>query len=308
MFYKGCLSALLAAMLAVTPLTTCSAAIPQTVQDKLAAIEADAYGGEQSGALLDRISRLETDFNGNHMNGSLMARVDAIYDQLYNNAAGPSVLAKINAIEWNISHQVSMKSVQQRVTDLELELQGKTDGGTFTTRLSALSELSFGNVTLPMVPTEVPANTLVKVALVDPVNAKNLKLGDTIRFKVIDDVIVDGNLVFAKGEPGEGTVTKLRQAKNFGRDAEVIVDFKKTKAIDGTYVDTFVGDEAKKEMQNLAMAAGASIVGMALLGPIGVITGIFVNGKNVDLPAGTEVYIQTKSDQILYGVQTTLAK
>lgn len=308
MFYKGCLSALLAAMLAVTPLTTCSAAIPQTVQDKLAAIEADAYGGEQSGALLDRISRLETDFNGNHMNGSLMARVDAIYDQLYNNAAGPSVLAKINAIEWNISHQVSMKSVQQRVTDLELELQGKTDGGTFTTRLSALSELSFGNVTLPMVPTEVPANTLVKVALVDPVNAKNLKLGDTIRFKVIDDVIVDGNLVFAKGEPGEGTVTKLRQAKNFGRDAEVIVDFKKTKAIDGTYVDTFVGDEAKKEMQNLAMAAGASIVGMALLGPIGVITGIFVNGKNIDLPAGTEVYIQTKSDQILYGVQTTLAK
>lgn len=308
MFYKSCLSALLAAMLAVTPLATCSAAIPQTVQDKLAAIEADAYGSEQSGALLDRISRLETDFNGNHMNGSLMARVDAIYDQLYNNAAGPSVLAKINAIEWNISHEVSMKSVQQRVTDLELELQGKTDGGTFTSRLSTLSELSFGNVTLPMSSTDVPKNTLIKVALVDPVNAKNLRVGDTIHFKVIDDVIVDGNLVFAKGEPGEGTVTKVKQAKNFGRDAEVIVEFEKVKAIDGTYVDTFVGDEAKKEMQNLAMAAGASIVGMALLGPIGVITGIFVNGKNVDLPAGTEVYIQTKSDQILYGVQTTLAK
>ncbi len=307
MFSKSCMSAVLAALLAVSPLATVSAAVPQTVQDKLAVIESDAYGNEQAGALLDRISRLEKDFNGSNMNGSLMARVDAIYDQLYNNAAGPSVLAKMNAIEWNISHSVSMKSVQDRVTDMELNLQGKTATGTFNSRISTLSELSFGNVDLPMVQTDVPKNTLIKIALVTPVNAKNLKVGDTIQYKVADDVIIDGNLVFAKGEAGEGTVQKVRQAKNFGRDAEVVIDFSKTKSIDGTTVDTYVGEEAKKEMENLAMAAGASLVGIAILGPIGVITGIFVNGKNVEQPAGTEVYIQTKTDQILYGVQTTLA-
>lgn len=308
MFFKKLMSTALAALLVFSPISISSAAVPQTVQDKLIAIESDAYGREQVGALLDRINQLETDFNGTHMNGNLMARVDAIYDQLYSNSAEPSVLAKINAIEWNISHEVSMKSVQQRITDLELELQGTTDNGTFSQRISHLAKLSFGDATLPMVQTEVPANTLVKIALVTPVNAKNLKVGDTIQYQVAEDVLIDGNLIFAKGEPGEGTVTKVRQARNFGRDAEVNIEFEKTKAIDGTYVTTFVGEEAKKEMKSLAMAAGASLVGMVLLGPIGVITGVFVHGKNIDLPEGTEVYIQTKSDEILYGVQTTMAK
>ena len=68
---------------------------------------------------------------------------------------------------------------------------------------------------------------------------------------------------------------------------------------------TFIGEEAKKEMQHLAMAAGASLAGIAVLGPLGVVAGAFVHGKNVDLPAGTELYIQTKTDTTVYGVQTT---
>ena len=162
--------------------------------------------------------------------------------------------------------------------------------------------------TLPLEQTLVPANTLIKVALVDPVNTKNTKTGDTVRFKVASDVIVGGKLVFAKGEPGEGTVTKVQQARNFGRNAKLEIDFNKTKSIDGTDVDTFMGEEAKQEMKNLAMAAGASLAGMVILGPIGIIGGAFVNGKNIDLPEGTEFFIQTKADTTLYGVATTLAQ
>ena len=47
------------------------------------------------------------------------------------------------------------------------------------------------------------------------------------------------------------------------------------------------------------------LAGIAVLGPLGVVAGAFVHGKNVDLPAGTELYIQTKSDTTLFGVQTT---
>ena len=54
----------------------------------------------------------------------------------------------------------------------------------------------------------------------------------------------------------------------------------------------------------MAMAAGASLAGMLLLGPIGIIGGVFVKGKNIDLPAGTELYIQTEKDESLYGVAT----
>ena len=58
-------------------------------------------------------------------------------------------------------------------------------------------------------------------------------------------------------------------------------------------------------MQHLAMAAGASLAGIAVLGPLGIVAGAFVHGKNIDLPAGTELYIQTQSDTTVYGVQTT---
>ena len=303
-FRKIC-AMFLSAMLMVSSMGLASAATPETVQAKLAAVEKDTYGTEQTGALLDRINKLEKDYNGSHKTGSMMARVDALYDEVYTNGSRPSMLAQLNAIEWNIDHEVSMKSVEKRVADMEMTINGQTNEGTYKKRIQELAAASFGTADLPMEQVNVPKNTLIKVALVDSVNTKNLKKGDAIRYKVAADVIVDGKLVFAKGEPGDGVVTNVKQARNFGRNAKLDIDYKQTKAIDGTYVATFMGEEAKQEMKNLAMAAGASLAGMVILGPIGVIGGAFVNGKNIDLPEGTEFYIQTKNDTTLYGVATT---
>lgn len=303
-FRKVC-ALFLTVMLLVSSVGMASAATPETVQAKLAAVEKDTYGTEQTGALLDRINKLEKDYDGSHRTGSMMARVDAIYDEIYTNGSKPSVLAQLNAIEWNIDHEVSMNSVEKRVADMEMTINGQTNEGTYKKRIQDLAAASFGTTDLPMVQINVPKNTLIKVALVDPVNTKNLKKGDAIRYKVAADVIVDGKLVFAKGEPGDGVVTKVKQARNFGRNAELEIDYKQTKSIDGTYVATFMGEEAKQEMKNLAMAAGASLAGIVILGPIGVIGGAFVKGKNIDLPEGTEFYIQTRDNTTMYGVATT---
>lgn len=303
-FRKVC-AVVMSAMLLVSSMGMASAATPETVQAKLAAVEKDTYGTEQTGALLERINKLEKDYNGSHKTGSMMARVDALYDEVYTNGSKPSILAQLNAVEWNIDHEVSMNSVEKRVADMEMTINGQTNEGTYKKRIQDLATASFGTVDLPMEQVNVPKNTLIKVALVDAINTKNLKKGDAIRYKVAADVIVDGKLVFAKGEPGDGVVLKVKQARNFGRNAELDVDYKQTKSIDGTYVATFVGEEAKQEMKNLALAAGASVAGMVLLGPIGIIGGAFVNGKNIELPAGTEFYIQTKNDTTLYGVATT---
>ena len=301
---KKIISLLLAAALMVTTMGMAAAAVPDTVQGKLAMLEVDTYGAEQTGAVMDRLNKLEKDYDGKHREGSLMARVDALYRELYTNGSEPSLLAELNAVEWNIGHEVSMKPLETRLADMELGLLGKTGEGTFKARISKLGKASFGTEKIPMDHVQVPANTLIKVALVDRVNAKNLKAGDKVRYKVAEDVLVDGNLIFAKGEPGEGTVEKVRQAKNFGRNAEVQIDFNKTKSIDGTEIETYVGEESKQEMKNLAMAAGASVAGMLLLGPIGIIGGAFVKGKNIDLPEGTELYIQTQNEESLYGVAT----
>lgn len=304
---KQICSVVLGALLLCTT-TGVGLAAPETVQAKLSAIETDTYGVEQTGALLDRINKLEKDYDGVHRSGSMMARVDALYNEVYTNSTKPSVLTDLNAIEWNIDHEVSMASVDKRVADMEMKLQGTTREGTYQYRIAQLGKASFGSSQLPIGSVQVPANTLIKIALVTPVQSKNLKAQDVIQFKVAQDVVVNGKLVFAKGSLGEGIVTKVKQARNFGRNAEVNVDFRRTKSVDGTFVPTFSGEEAKQEMKSLAMAGGASVAGIAVLGPVGIVAGAFVHGKDVDLPAGTELYIQTKADQMLYGVETTLTE
>lgn len=52
-----------------------------------------------------------------------------------------------------------------------------------------------------------------------------------------------------------------------------------------------------------AAAVGASAIGALALGPIGLVGGFFVKGKDVDIPAGTELYIQTSEAVTTKGME-----
>ncbi|WP_182187486.1 hypothetical protein [Pectinatus frisingensis] len=273
------------------------------VQDKLASVEKAVYGTTQTGAIIDRINKLEQDYYGTSKNGNLFDRINNIYAQIFTNTYSPSAIAQMNGIEWSLMHQVSMHPIGQRLSDLETMLYGKPKSGTYYSRMLSLGNAAFGSSqqAIPLSHTLVPANTLIKIKLVTPLNSETMKAGDEVKYQVAEDVIYNGSMVFAAGGLGEGTVTSVSSAKNFGRDGKIGIDFAKTQAFDGTIVDTILGEKAKKEMKSEAMAAGASVAGMVLLGPIGIVGGVFVKGKNINLPAGTELFIQTKSDITLYG-------
>ena len=302
---KKFFSLVMCAVFMFTMTATAFADVANTAEDKLGAVETTLYGTVQTGALADRINKLEKDFEGSHTGGSMMDRINALYDATYDNSSSPSLVTQMNALEWAISHKVSMECMQQRVTDMEISVNGKASSGTFKSRVEGLSQFAFGSKTIPLVQTNVPANTLAKIALVDRVNAKNLKAGDVIRIQAAEDVVEDGMLLFTKGASGEAVVTKVSQAKNFGRNAEIEMDFKYLTSVDGRQLDIILGEESKKSMEQLGMAAGASLAGMLVLGPIGIIGGAFVNGKNIDLPEGTELYIQTLNDEVIYAIPTT---
>lgn len=304
---KKLFSLLLSALLLIESVGLVAAAAPETMQEKLDATERAAYGQPQTGALLDRLAHLEKDFWTASPQKSVVERTDALYAIMLENEDGPSLVTQMNAVEWAITQEVSMASIQKRVGEMEITLQGRPSEGSYRQRIDALATAAFGSHEIPLSVGMVPANTLIKVLTVTPINAKNLKAGDRIEFQAAEDVIEGGRLLFAKGAPGYGTVTKVRQARNFGRDAEVVIDFQAMRAIDGTDVEMLLGEESKAKMESMAMAAGASLAGMALLGPIGIIGGVFIKGKNIDLPTGTELYIQTKNETSLYGLSTALA-
>ena len=298
---KACALFVSAALWAGTALTTFAAA-PVSMQDKLTAVETATYGNSQSGALLDRVNRLESDFGTKNPSDAVAARVEKLYGLIFSNDKGPSLLTQMNAVEYRFNDQVSMESIQKRITALEMNIVGRTEEGTFGTRIDKLAGYAYGADPLPLSQYVVPAATLIRVSLVTPINAKNIQVGNIVEFKASEDVFVDGMLIVAKGAPGMGKVTKVKTAKNFGRDAVVEVDFEQIQAMDSTEVKTHIGTEAEEKMEGYAMAAGAGIAGMAILGPVGVVGAAFVKGRNVNLPEGTELYLQTKEDTILYGL------
>ena len=301
MSWKKILCGALAASMIFSASMFCAA--EESANAKLARIEVDTYGTEQSGALLDRISRLEKSYSGQNMEGNMNARIEAIYDTLYDNSAEPCVLAKVNILEWNINHEVESGGIDLRLTALENQILGKTSEGTFNERIRALAKASYGSENLPMVQVQIPANTLIKIETTAPVNSKSLQEGDVIPVKVVEDIFVEDTLVFAKGLPGEGVVTNLRLAKNIFTNGKIETDFNKLKSLDGQDIQTFTGVESLEVMSNNSMSRGLSLVGQTFSGKNKGVEEVFIRGKNIDLPAGIALYVQIKEPVVVYSLK-----
>ena len=282
---------------------TVFAAPEDSANAKLAKIEVDTYGAEQSGALLDRISRLEKSYSGENTSGNMNSRIDAIYGALYNNDVEPSLMAKINALEWNVNHEVQSGGMDKRLAALENQILGKVSEGTFNERIRALAKESFGDEVLPIVQVPIPMNTLIKIATTVPVGSKDFKVGDPIPIKVVEDVFVDGTLVFANGLPGEGSVVDVRRAKNIFSNGKIETDFHTLKSIDGQDIKIYAGVESIDAMNANSMGRGLSLLGQTFSGKNKELEEVLVRGKNIDLPAGVELYVQIKSPVVIYGVK-----
>lgn len=298
-FKKIFLVGLAAAIFSAAPTTFAA----ESANDKLIQIEKDTYGGEQTGAILNRLNKLEKDYSGRNMQGNMNARIDAVYDILYQNSGEPSIIAKINALEWNVNHEIQPGGIDKRLELLENSILGAPRIGSFSYRIRYLSKYSFGTEDVPLIQMQIPENTLIKVSLTDAVDSRTLQPGDVVGIKVSEDVLLNGRLILAKGLQGEGEVLSVRKAKGWtGRNGKVRIEFNRLRTIDGQTIEIFVGDEAKNEMTAKSMIEGASLVGMNLNDDWNK---AMVHGKNIDITAGTELYVQTKNLQSVYALSSS---
>lgn len=274
-----------------------------TVLGKVIAVENAFYGSEQTGSLLERIGKLERDLYGAETNNAMVAKMDAIYDNVFHNTSGPSLIMKANSVEWAIMHEVSTAPIKTRIENMEMMIHGTANMGSYTERLSSLMQLSFVDGDVTLVNKFVEPDTLVKIKLVTSIDSKASRVGDAVHYVAAEDVVYQGALLVAKGAEGTGIITKVSQAQNFGRDAKIEIDFQNITTLDGTKMNTFLGEKAQKETETMVIAAGATVAGLAILGPVGIVTGAFIKGKNIEIPEGTEIYIQTKNESSVDGIQ-----
>jgi len=301
MLRKWISSTLAVLVLATAPVLAQTAEL--TIVDKTAAVEKTLYGADQTGSLSERLTRLEKEIYGAESKESLMGKADKLYTfSKENSFSAPSLITRLNAVEWTISHNQTAVPAKQKLEQLEQLLIGSPATGALDNRVNKISKIAFAEV--PEVSqVSLFQDTLVKIKMVTPLDTRQSRVGDAFTYQSSEDVYVNGVLVIAKGATGSGKILKVQQAKNFGRDAKLELSFDSLQAFDGSEVQTVMGDKAKEETKSLAKAAGATVAGLIVLGPVGIVGGAFIHGQDVTIPAGAELYIQTKTEASVFGIK-----
>lgn len=290
--------ALLAAGIALLLTAPAFAEEPATLSDRIDRVDEVIYGSAQSGSLISRVDNADNLIygNGNTSASGLDNRITNLYTDVVKNDddTAPSMATRVNAMEYYLTDEIKTDGLETRVEDLETKVYGAEKKGALDQRMANLEKSVYGDQHYEMESVELPANTVFKISLNDDVSSKTNQVGDPVTFTVQEDVSVGDVLVLPKGSQGSGVVTKVSRPKSFGRSGALDVSFDQVFSVDDEVIPTVLGPEAKEKLKMEAAAVGASTIGALALGPIGLVGGFFVKGKDVSLPAGSTLYIETQ--------------
>ena len=275
-----------------------------TAVEKINEVENILYGTEQKGSLLERVDNLEEDINGNSTADALLTRIDRMYYYVKGSydSSVPSFLTKLNTIEWTFAEKLGEGPAKSRLEDVESLILGRSDTGSLDDRLDVLLTMAFDNGDIEVQRAVLPQDTLIKISTAQDLDSRTSREGEKVLFRAEDNIFIGDLLVIPKGAVGHGYIAKVSRAKNFGRNAKIEIEYTGISAIDSTSVPITVGELAKEATTSLAKAAGASVAGMVILGPVGIIGGAFIKGKEYHIPAGAVLYVQIEADTVVNGV------
>lgn len=269
--------------------------------DELPRMERFIFGTQHpTMPLKARIEGIEKALLGEVMDGSLLERYRKLWRVIFSREEGPGLFMTASIIEWSLTGQVTERALSERLADIERAVLGQQAEGAFLNRLEELMELTFPEGELELAKTALPPGTVVRVRILEPIDSGVNNAGDIIPYQVAEDVIIDGNLVIPAGTRGEIVLEAVEEEEMLGQDAEVKMVFGPVEPLDGSKEVHLVLDKKAREwndnLDSLKYVAGASILGTVLLGPIGLLAGFLVKGKPVNMPAGTEFYLETPAE------------
>ena len=169
------------------------------------------YGEEKSGSLEERITRIEQDVYGARQGGDLLVRVERIRTFFENNTGNAiSLKSKLNLSEWFLHARVTdYEPLLRRLDRLELAVYGSSQSGSVSQRVDNIMKLFFGTNKIDFKAVEVPEQTLVKIRLLSEVDSSKSRVGETISYVVVEDVVVGNRVVIPAGAEGIGEIAQV---------------------------------------------------------------------------------------------------
>ena len=139
----------------------------------------------------------------------------------------------------------------------------------------------------PPPPNTLQDGTAIKLRLTETLSSANAKTGQQVSFETIDETDVDGVMVIAKGAQAIATITIAQPKRTMGRAGKLDVNIDSVRLVDGEKAALSATQSAKGGGHTGAMTAG--MVGTAIVFFPAAPLLLFIHGKDITIPKGTEV-------------------
>jgi PEGA domain len=136
--------------------------------------------------------------------------------------------------------------------------------------------------------------TPVKMRINRTVSSGDAHQGDTVDFEVLEDVLVQGTLVIPKGGLAFATVTEAQAKRRMARGGKLDINIDYVKLTDGEKAALRAVKEVKGGGHTGAMTGG--IVATSLVFFPAAPFFLFMHGKDISIPKGTEVTAYINGD------------
>jgi hypothetical protein len=137
------------------------------------------------------------------------------------------------------------------------------------------------------VPVAVPVGTVVELETAYTINSQLVRTGDAVSFRVVNPVVVEGQVVIEKGATATALVTKAERGGHFGRAGRIAWMMKEVTAADGSRIALQFAGRTVGDSHGAKVATQMAVMG-ALLWPVAplVLFHGFKRGENAVVPEG----------------------
>jgi len=136
--------------------------------------------------------------------------------------------------------------------------------------------------------------TPVKLRLNRTISSSDAKVGDTVDFEVLQDISVNGTLVVPKGGLAYATVTEAQSKRRMGRAGKLDINIDYVKLVTGEKAALRAVKAVQGGSHTVGMTAG--IVATSLVFFPAAPFFLFMHGKDISIPKGTEITAYVNGD------------
>lgn len=131
----------------------------------------------------------------------------------------------------------------------------------------------------------IPDQTEVRIAIINELSSATAKVNDIVEFRVVEDVVLNGTKVIAKGAIARGTVIKAQKKGSFGRAGQLEFSINSVRSVGGESIPVRTAREVHGKGREGLNEAITQIVNPGL--------GFLVSGQNVKIECDTEFLVYT---------------